>query len=172
MLDFRMFQPLVEKMQRSFSMLQNKSWIPNTKLPQAWLGLIVRPASPSCIDFLHCWFHHNQLSPASHPLLLGCSEAADPHRCQIGGTAQGSRERDRGRLPQQCFTEPKTPFCCRLSFYPQLPTFPYVLSLKYSSKAPFCIRLLSTFISSAVIFFPSLNLYRNSIYETWLWNVS
>lgn len=87
--------------------------MPDTKLAQAWLRLIIGPLPPLHIHFLDHWLCHSQLSLASHPLLLGSSEAADPHRW-IGatgnqermretwgqpGSARGSRERGGGSCP-------------------------------------------------------------------------
>lgn len=115
-------------------------------LPQAWLRLVIRPLlhppspqpptpAPLPVHFPGCWLGHNQLCPASHPLLLGSSEAADPTDVWIGGVT-GSQERMRetwdslgsrsgsergvGALcPQQCFIESEILLVVALSFYSQ-----------------------------------------------------
>lgn len=84
-------------------------------LPQAWLRLVIKPLlhfpfphpiplhpTPLHMHFLGCWLSHNQLCPASHPLLLGSSEPADPTDVWIGGHKKsGEDERDMGQPGKQ-----------------------------------------------------------------------
>lgn len=71
-------------------------------LPQTWLRLVISPLlhspspqpptpAPLRVHFPGCWLGHSQLCPASHPLLLGSSEAADPTDVWIGGSQEVRR---------------------------------------------------------------------------------